>query len=462
MGGSHSSKQVSDVLNESLQSIMQNVMQSATSDIQNVQDIYQVNSFTQGPNSTIDCRPGKFELNQLNDSIFDFKFVDQITNDMSSAISNKLQQDISTKQNQVQKIVRDMTIGGSTDDQMISNIINRVNQIVNSSVNTQTLNKILRQTTSIQGNNIVINGNIFGNDCKITQANKLQFALMANSLTNNITKSILEDEVLGRIVNDISQSQEIVQLGVTTMISAVASLVLAIGASISMVGTGAGGPIVSLIFKVFSVLLTIFLVYLILAYWQDWWPFRNGHWGCERDVNGIVTGKCVQIDKNDPDINRKGPFTDEKDCLSAISKGQACFQYWGCDKDPITKLYNGACMQFKGPLEGPYKTKEICEIGVADPNKRTCKLTSVCGVDKDGNATGKCQQFNQDDFPLETVRSETYCTQHISDCAQIWACTRKKGNKCNCEQYPLGSLVANPKPDKAKCDEACNSDCKGL
>lgn len=449
--GNQRSSQIMDLSNEVMQNIMQSVWQNNETKIANVTDISQFNDVTIAGLIAL-CKNFKFSM--TNKIAADINYVDNISVSVSNTLKGKLESEIDNKTSQIQKIVRDVALNNASDEQ-ITQIKNRVNQIISTNISTQNLNNILRSTIAKQGNKLNFSGIIFGDTCELTASNDFQYKLVANTVASTITTTIVDDAVINRIVNDVKQSQEIVQLGLTTLISAMASLFLAIGASLSMAGSGVGGPVVSLIFKIFMVVLCLFLIYLPIAYFFEWWPFRNGHWGCEM-IDGIATGRCVQISRDDPDFSKKGIFVDEDACNDAVKNGRACFQYWGCVKKD--GLVQKDCTRYQKIIDGPYATKEKCEQAILD---KKCNTTWGCEIDENtGYTTGRCKEFNQSDYP-SLVQSKNDCLKDQgTKCGQHWSCIKQKNGKCKCEQLLDGSAVAVDYMTQNICNEHCNESCK--
>ena len=452
MGGAVSSQSMT-IINEVMQRITQSVFQSHSTTINNLVDVTQVNKLKIGKTARILCK--ELNITQLNATKMDMKYLDSVSNEMANDLKAQLTSEVNNTVSQIQKIIRDISLSSSNDQQTMD-IITRINQVINSSVNVETLNKILRQTVTFQGNDLVINGTIEGDLCNIRQANDLQLKMFAQTVTSNIVTNVLDDQIINRIVNDIKQSQEIVQVGLASLLLAVGLCALSCLAGLASTLKAGADPLLKALGPILLVLTLLVIAYLLIAYFVEIWPFQNSHYGCEISATGIATGQCVQIPKSDPDFEKKGIFKTKDACMDAVKKGQACFQYHGCESDGATKLHTGKCAQFKSPLDGPYKTQLECENSIR--TEGNCQITWRCAKGATGYNTEPptCAPYNWNDFPNENQQSEASCNATKAvNCKSYFECQKIKGKNPQCLQREDDQTIFPTFPTAEQCTQNC-------
>lgn len=429
MGSSLTKNQI-DQINNQVQKIMQDVWTTNSATIRNY--IENVSKLKVSIGGNVDCK----NLNIENAIRNDMRFMDSFSTSTANDLKAKLTSDLENKTSQSIKILKDFLAGiGVADTQEnITKIVNRVEQIIDTKVTTQNMNNILRSAINITESEIKINGDLKGENCRI--ANNIQSNLVAETFTNNLTQTLVDDAALSRIVNDSKQTTQVTSLGILALAIAAAIVIIALGYF--------AGKSSSVIIKIILVLFILAIIYVVIAYFANIWPWpKRGNWGCAKNsTTGFNTGGCKLYAKDDPaTATYQGTFyKTEAQCQKAIQENSACGQYWGCSKDATSGLFNGGCQEYDNALTGPYYTRNACEDKVR--GKQACQVSWDCKRDITTGFNAyppACQGKNLEiGITSSQQQTEQQCQADIFKCRQYWIFNN---NQKKCQQIDSEPVI---------------------
>jgi hypothetical protein len=423
MGTSSSTNSQMSSFMESIQQVMSNVISQNSSTIGNTI------STTQDIKLEFKGRiwPG-CKINVSNNLNLDAKFVSSIDADTSNELKTKISNELENKAQQMVKIIRGFLsgIGAKNDDTTIMNIQSRVQQIIMNNINTQQMNKVLNNIYSIQGVNVIYHGDIGSPDgkagaiCELNHDNNALIKVVSENVVKSMISSIVNDEVINRMKNDASQTVYKEEKGVDSILAGLVWVIVALIILVGIVG------------KQGLKAITDYKMYIVagvgvgIAYLLKVWPFKKKQsefWGCEKDSNGIPTGKCAEY-TND----KEGPFWTKELCETAVKdpKVMVC-DFWGCEVDQNTGFNTGNCARKKNINDGVYKTQKECN----DTKARKCTGVWGCNVNASGFYEPGCRQYapNDPNKPENTYPNQGQCGDaSIIGCKKCFA--RDKDDKC--------------------------------
>ncbi len=238
MGNTTSAEAISTQYNDTLNKTITDIASSVTNSVTNMGTAGQIMNITN--NGTIDCGSG-FKMSQTLTGamkVFNqFKETDNIQ--LLATIKNALSADNS----QVAKSASDI-LGGvdsSTKSLAVSNITNRVENIMETNITSTTLNESINAVTLNQDMTLINNGTIKGAVCIMSQDMVLD--MQTSSLADKIMDAIVKDEAINTIVS--SNKQEVVATALSPdLLKGLGILCAICCACTCLVGVGAmaGGP----------------------------------------------------------------------------------------------------------------------------------------------------------------------------------------------------------------------------
>lgn len=412
--GNNTSNSSQFVENDALTKKITNVMVDVTNTDKTNVSVMQ-NIILDVTGSIINC-----DVDVSNKSNASVTIVSKITSNMTVALKTALTADTQSKTGQINKVISEMlgNLGTSNSANTEQSVINRTTQIIEENVTVKKLNQILTGVMIIQGQKITIAGTIVcAPGGKWTLSNDSQLNMVATGLITDLTNIGLTDTVISRIVQDAQQSATVKAQGLQGLLGAltgpIVALIIAGIIAFALLGTqtikSATDP------KFLMVMGGVAVLYVIVAYFRKWVPFRvkvpgtstsKQPWVCEQiplatgSATMVNTGRCTQWTKSTAPPVAMAKFDTEAECN--LAAGDNCPQYWGCGKDATGK-FTGSCAQYDNPSDGPYATKSQsggCDEAVA--NGADCREFWGCG---DGivNPVTACQQYqNVSDGPQKT------------------------------------------------------------
>jgi hypothetical protein len=402
-----------DTLTKKITNVMVDVTNTDKTDVSVMQNIIlhvgKNGSFT---NCTVDLS------NKSNASV---TILSKITSNMTVALKTALTSDTQSKTGQINKVISELggNWGTSNSASTFQSVINRATQIIEENVTVKKLNQILTGVMIIQGIDLTIDGPIVcAHGGTWTLSNDSQLNMVATSLITDLTNIGLTDTVISRIVSDAQQSATVHAQGLQGLLGAltgpIVALIIAGIIAFALLGTqtikSATDP------KFLMVMGGVAVLYVIVAYFRKWVPFRvkvpgastsKQPWVCEQiplatgSATMINTGRCTQWAKSTAPPVSMAKFDTEAQCNTAA--GDNCPMYWGCGKD-ATGNFTGSCAQYDNPTDGPYASLSDPTYGcnAAIVNGTDCRQYWGCG---DGivNPVTACQQYqNVSDGPQKT------------------------------------------------------------
>jgi hypothetical protein len=380
MGGGQSLSATIEVINNIFQKTVTTVLNRTSIKISNIIHNSQYLSIHVDQNAVFDCGKG-IDINQLITT--DSKVNTQITAQTSSDIKSALQSELKNSASQTNDAIQGFLAGLGTTGQNLNTkaaITNTLNQAIENNVTTEHLSDIMNATISIQNLQIYVGkGAVFKADtCNLQQ--DIQSSMIATNVVNDIMSTFTNSASLNRIENDIAQANSAKQVGLEGLLDALMKLAwplafvavafLATGGTIAVKGVSSLTD-----YRFIAFMAAILGVYLLLAYYLKWPPFRIAprpeSWDCEKDGSGKFTGKCQQLN------DASGTYATQTACQAAIASGKACQSFFGCGKD-ANGNYTGKCAQYDNPAQGPYPTEGECNNAIA--NKRDCLFTYKCSA----------------------------------------------------------------------------------
>jgi hypothetical protein len=423
--GSSTSKNLSDTLNNIISSAINNFLSINESEVATT--ISNLNEFTLNIGGSV--IGSTITVEQIINS--GLKVINNFNATTSQTLQNNISASLDSMVSQVLKSVSELGGGwGQIEDddnyQYIKNIIN--NSIVNNTT-MQNLNKLAIQV--VNTNNLVIN---IGGDLVKSLINVKQDILVqafVQSLSSNITKSIVDNSISSRLSNIQQQSLTTEKKGFADLIKSFTGplAIFAIGVILFFIMGGKTAIERITDWKFLTTIFVLIIIWIILAYKFQIWPFkkRGPFWGCAM-TDKMYNGKCEE--KSD---ENSGPFKSEDECKNRlVSFPDTCPQYWGCDNKDLTsnkaKQYEGIITTEDNPSKvyGIYKSK-----GEAENN---CK--SVYYYPLNGQ---KCIEANRADQVSSEIKntypSEEICEQNT----QVYCISRfpdKDDGNCSCSKNP--------------------------
>lgn len=441
MGGSSSTNvQIKSFL-ESVQNIITNIITDNSSTIGNTIRTEQRIKLIVGGN--ISC-PVKLK-NSINTNA---KFVSSITSQTSAKIQNQVESELKNKVDQMVKIVRGFLsgIGARTDDSITQELVTRAQQIIMNNITNQQLNKTLNEVYTIQGIDVKVDGDIApdknGSLCDQNYTNDAFIQVISENVINTMMDAFVDDKVIQRITNEAKQTVVKEEKGLDSLLSGLVWIIVALIILVAIVGKQGLAAITN------PKLYIVLGIGLLITYLLKVFPFQKKQsefWGCEKDKNGISTGKCAQY--ND---SKLGPFWSKELCETAVKDHNIC-DYWGCEIDPTTKFYTGKCSRQKTITRGQYNNKEDCE----ENTKSDCPQLWGCNTNKDGFYEPGCKQYSPEDptKPENLFSSQATCNTVAPNlCRKCFACT-KNGCKETLFLKDLCSFPDNIDNCKSQCSE---------
>lgn len=406
--GSSSSTQLLSQLNDSLQSVYNNVLTQTSTNISNFVSSVNILTLESGP---VDCDNfGMFQQNKVN-----LNYKNDISNEDVINLKTELNSQIENKNSQIMKIVRQFLggIGTSSEQNNITMIQTRLRQIINNNISVSHESKILNETIGLNELHVIVHGPIKGKYCEWRQDNLIEIA--SENLAKNLIQTCVQDSVISRIVNDSQQKFELEEKGPLDFIMIIVVLLLSFG-MIAKEGVKA--------ITDWKLWLLVGIL-IVIAYFVKIWPFKKQQtefWGCAKDNNGSPTGECKSYDNP-----KQGPFFTKALCEKASDK--LCVGMWGCDS--VNGYYNKQCRTFSLPTLGPYQTKQQCEQLVKEG--KACGQIWSCGTDTKGFnlSPAVCVQYKPDspDIPDPTFTTFEDCEASKDKyCNKSYNCGKDK--KC--------------------------------
>lgn len=371
MGSSFTKERITE-LNEAVSSVLNTTLTSISNSGVNTVQVTQSAKVIVDTGGVLKCQGDIVLINQSIDA--NLRFVTSFTNQNAVDIKNALQNDLENKNSQIMKVVREMfaDIGLTADDQIEANMTNIVSSLVSNFTKTDILNSVLNASIIVQGGDVLIRGTIEGGAaCKgIDQS--AQLTVFTETLTKNITESIVGNNIVNRLINDSKQSLTKEEKGLASL-----AFWLAIAAVIGYLFLGKIESMSSI--KLVLAILIIVALALGAAWLFGLSPFKKPrkYWGTlKNSTTGFYDYTCAEYDNI-----KDGPYSTEEECNNTAifcSKASSCSvdsgskcdlgtqgQYWG--KDSTGKV----CKQYPSMLnksadgktvyDAPYFNKDQCE-----------------------------------------------------------------------------------------------------
>lgn len=447
MGNSVTSEQLQSVAS-SLQQNVSNVLNQTDTTVNNTVSITQNVKINVLQGGVWNCGEG---LYIKQDAAANMKYRGSVTNDDTTNIVSSLKSELNNSASQTATIVRGWlsNIGTSSNDSIGMNLISRLDQIISENVTTQNINRILNNTLMAQDNEFVIGGTVSSNVCDISQS--IQLTATADTLVNNLLKTAVEDEMIGRLVQQADQTLSKTEKGVDSVVGALAIIMVALLIGfiifVTVFAKNASNP--KFIYAMIVLGLVSIGVYFLLAWIFKWLPFKPSrqYWGCQTSPDGNNTGACVQYSDA-----TQGPYPSEKNCLNS----QYCIQFWGCEKDP-QGIPTGNCKQFKNALDGPFASQNECIDKVSA--RKACIPLYGCLTDSNGFNVQppQCKAWSMDNPAKPSVTFNDKLDCESAGCPQYWYCASRIKNSCQQTSDPAsiqraGLTVYN---NQTECTAAC-------
>jgi hypothetical protein len=440
--GNNQPKQIANIINEVVQATMTNIANNNSFNLNTLVENVQDNTINIGDAKIVGCT-----FKQTNNLNSDTKIVAKISSKSLSDVSNIIQSEVQTKLKQNLKIVNEFLsgIGTNNSPETIANLTNRVSQIIQTNIENTNIAEIFAQTINKQGNTFNFGkGEIIctpQNPVAVEQINNIQTRLATDIVFKNVNESIVKDEVINRIINDVTQEAEIINKGPSALfLLIILGIIFFLVYTFTYVVTRTANAF----FKYFLVIVLLVLIWLALAYYFKRWPFQvktPEYWSCIKDLNGLVTNECRRVESRE-----QGPFGSESQCKEAISKGNApCGQYWGCGKTEgaYGKIYTGACIQYNNASDGPYKTKNECDKANTGSGA-ICRNNFICPIDNNGLflEPAICVPVIPSYTSIDKIKDENTCKGDMYlKCRNYWGISKDEKGNYACVAYRDNNAV---------------------
>lgn len=358
--GASSTKLVQDIVNNVTNETVNNVFQSdKTSDSLLADNIIKQNITIKG---NIVAKEGCEEIDIGKAKIAsDIRYKSTITNKMTDDIKNQLSSKIANKLRQTQKLMQEMGAnwGSINQDDAELHLKNIVKNIVKNSISQEILNQQLAQFNNGIYQHIDIGGDITCSAGKIIiGSGDIALKAQVEFVANNITDSIMSNNLTQSLTNDVSQSQSVTQTGIASVIGAIGKMLipLAIIAGLFFLGVGIfGGQGVKAVtnWKLWLAVGAIFGLYILVAYFVKFWPFKQ-HYSPEIGPDKFRTGSCK------PDKN--GPFDSKSKCEADLQDPKSMWfenRFWGYE-DKCKRYPQLVNTEKDKTIYAQYATEEDC------------------------------------------------------------------------------------------------------
>lgn len=485
MGGGNSSysKTVNEITNQIMQKSMTNIWNKSAVSIkvinQNRQEIKLIIGNITVKSAT-KCRLIDIQQEIQAETKLLTKIDTEFTNDLKSELKSELSNVLKSNSTLTKGFLADIGIGNSDSSEAINRVTNRVEQIIDKTITNETLTEILAKNYNEQSQTINV-GDITLDNCDestlLMLKQSIQSMSMAQTISSDLAKNILEDTVLSRMATDAQASSELSKKGLDDLFGSMLIPLIILGV-LFLLGIGGAFTATTLLAKKIFIgilLLSPFIaIYLSVAYLNDWYPFTNitrEYWKCVRNFKGEVND-CIQVE--DIEEGKEFAFKSKDACKLAIERGEApCGQYWGCEKTKTTdgmKKNTGRVVKFSNAADGPYKSVEE-----AKKETKNCANTWYCKREKNGlfKEPKECTDVDPDESGISynKITTQNVCNNDMK-CVNYWGCLTleeetkdKEGNKKParkmCKAYtdriedPTGSLVFIGGATKEECDLVC-------
>lgn len=366
MGGSSSSKMVTDLDTSIVQQNVTNILNKQKSRVSNtIQNVQDIKIVIEGEV----C--GNIILTQK--MVAEMDFVDQVNSQTALSIKSQMQNDITNTTGQTFQKISEMlgNIMGRTNTDITAKIATRVEQIVEKNITMDKLNEILKDIVNTQTATITIKKDVGckeGSSSDIIVDQDMLVKIASKSIIDDVVNLATDDQVINSVVNSANQTAIIQEKGLNDIMSTWAGIFTGPAAIVLIVA----GAIVFIVAKnatekgnfqwllIIGGLLTLILVYmLVIAPKYNMWPFKEPkqvYYTCQVDPETQeFTGKCEKTETKTPST-----FDDEDACVNS-----GCMK-WGCELNETTKIPTGECIRYKNILLGNYDSKEACQKAITD------------------------------------------------------------------------------------------------
>lgn len=452
MGGSNS-KEINKVFTDIYREKVTSIISRNTTSVSNLLDASQV------ANVRVKCTGDVTFDCPVDQNIYgDMKVIVKVSQNNINELVSLFTSDLNNTNSQTMKQLMGFlsNIGDFSSIDVRNEITSRIKDIITNNVTLENISTIMNKIKLGQELNIYISGEnckIFGENCRFNQNIGVNF--IADNVVTSLIDSVINDTNIQRLVNDNKQVTEIEKRGLDDLVNSLGKIftsaifiigvVLAIMISFTksilptetLSEVAKKNPRLAVFTIIFLVLLVVFVLYLIIAYFFSFWPFNKEKvfWTCEK-INNLHTGKCVPASKD-----QKYGFKTQEECM----KSGKCDQYWGCEiKD---EKPTGQCTQFQSAVLGPERSKEVCEEKVKNGLMCTNKYGCALSEDKQYYADPpSCTAYSD---PTKGKWTSAQCQENIGQCKNSWKCVNRK-----CEKAEIGSGLGIYSSEQ-ECNKLC-------
>lgn len=455
--GATQTKLLASTLNDIYSERIVNVLNTNTTRISNIINLSQDIKFKYkcGRDLVMKCDNWTIDQNALANA----NVMTQVTQSQSADIRSMFENDISNKNSQTMKAIYGFlsSYAEYKNHELTNEFVTRLRQIINSNITQQNIASIISKTQVYQNQEFNYEAErdciISGSLCSNKQNISVKF--ISTNIIQNVINTVVSDSVIQRIVNENSQSTEVTQKGLDSLVKAlfstgiVVAIILAIGGYIYLKFMSSINPLNTVTeiakqrpyFALFAVIVVILIIVLILYFPVAWllsiWPFSGNKilWKCEKNEAGFNTGKCVS-----------GKFESGYTSKDECEKKGVCGQYWGCDFSDNGE-FNGKCKQYARVIEGPIPDKQTCEDKIK--KSEMCTYGWGCKIKQDGTLENTCTQYK--DPNLGVWKTEAICNENRlrGACNNKWKCIQ---GACS-EVHPMSEWAMFD--TKQECERLC-------
>jgi hypothetical protein len=229
--GASVTKQLINVTQEVLNQTVTNILQRNETNITTFVSADQNVKILIGPQADVECTDsGNLVTQSITGNVV---ITDSVTTNTAGALQNLFQSSFAIDGEVAQKMKSEL--GGSfltfTDTEQEVNLSSAVKNIITNNVTQENINDIIRQFTFNQGATITILGKFKG-PCAVSQ--NIVLSIQASAIVDNITKSIITNEVVNDLVTKIAASQAVEIQGLSTIVDSFGKAIAGIISAVSL------------------------------------------------------------------------------------------------------------------------------------------------------------------------------------------------------------------------------------
>lgn len=202
----------------------------------------------------------------------DGKATSQMSDQINVQMDNKIDEVIKNLTSSQQEL---LSLSANQQDTKIDNktfIKNAIKESITNSIN----NTCQQNLNMVQGQTIVIENNTpYRTVIKSVDLNQnLQAIAIANCVLNSVVTNLSDNKQLNDLIQKVTNDTSSKQKGLSGLMGPLILLLL-IGGAIFLFVTNKGINIVQDPKKLIMVIGSVIIIYLLLAYWRKWTPFKN-------------------------------------------------------------------------------------------------------------------------------------------------------------------------------------------